>query len=707
MAEKSEDGMYSNNQLRQLLEGDLARLVEEQELSLDRAFLHLCLEYLGFEAEMGVVTDGSGDFGIDFIEVSNTGVSIIQSKSFVFEEKIDFDKRLGPETITDLPRIRSVLASLDEPPTKVNAKLKRVLGDLKFVLRSASQVHQTDKFNITVYFCAQGAGLTSATEIEFKKLDTSDLIFEERALTISYIPVFFDDLLEAKWRETNTKWRNRNNEKRERFDLDVCGELIKDSSKSCVFFTRACQLIDAYSEIGYQLFESNVRCEIKNSPVNKEIRSSILSHRGREEFKHLNNGITLICDSFSYSGPKDRPTGLRVTHPGVINGLQTIKTLADAVLELSSEDYQHFSENCLVLTRVHTQNSVNNYRDLVKSTNNQNPMKPRNLRSNDTEQVLLERYFSENLGWFYERKEGAWNAFKSDHSRWSTINHRPQHFLNGKIVKKVDNEEIAQAWLSFIGFSEHAVDQKRYLFSAERPFYDLVFLNRPSRHGIHYGHRPVDPKVVEEGEAQPPVAEGMLAAYIVREFAKSVVRTRKENREETIARLGLSGKSAPEQETILSKDTEYLKGLILRGMLLLFVEYFGYTMFETFGGEVHKKFRSLLQNGSFAEIRQTGNFDVLKSKYYEKQYTDNDVLMHIWEVYNHLVSQMTAGAWFRERQNTSNRSKFIYSDVTRQPLFKEHVEANQIFSEKLLTRKWSIPINEAGGIEKFIKKSLL
>ena len=534
------EDLLSNEALQQLLQQDLVRITDEEELQHGQAFLRVCIEYLSFDSEKGVISDGSGDHGVDFIEVERAGASIIQSKSINFDQKLDFGKAFGPNYLKDLPRIRSLFENLDDLPTHMNAKVKKALMEIKHILRARSETNNTDSFHIAVYFCAQAGCLTEAAREELEVMDTSPIVYGDIRIEITYIPVLLGDLLNEKWGQSNTKWLNRQNQKRERFDFDVCGTLIRDSSKSCVFFTRAAQLVDAYNEIGYQIFEPNVRCEIKNSAVNKAIQKTVRSRRGREEFKHLNNGITIICDSFRYLGPKKDPTGLRITHPGIINGLQTIKTLADSVSELLSSDAaKHFQNNCQVLVRVHTQNSVHDHRDLVKSTNNQNPMKPRNLRSNDSEQMILERYFSERLGWFYERKEGAWNAFRADHVRWSTINYRPQHFMNGRTVKKVDNEEIAQAWLALIGFSEQAVDQRRHLFSSDRNYYDLIFLNRTSRHGKDYKHRIADPKVLQDAATQSPTGEGMLVAYLVREFARNVVRSRKENREEAVSRLDI------------------------------------------------------------------------------------------------------------------------------------------------------------------------
>ena len=325
--------LTSNVALRQLLQHDLTRIIDEEEVALDRAFLRLCVEYLGFDREAGVISDGPGDHGVDFIEADNSGASIIQSKSVDFDQQIDFERNVGSSQITDLPRIRSLFENLDGLPPKMNPHVKRALMDIRHHLHSLSESQRLEPFRVTVHFCAQAAGFTDAASAEFARLTTAPIAYGDVDVAITYHPVFLNDLLDAKWNQTNTKWRNKKNEKRDTFVLDVCGTLIRDSSKSCVFFTKASQLVHAYKDIGYQLFESNVRCEIKNSSVNKAIRASLLSYRGREEFKHLNNGITIVCDSFQHVGSREQPTGLRVTHPGVINGLQTIKTLADSVSE--------------------------------------------------------------------------------------------------------------------------------------------------------------------------------------------------------------------------------------------------------------------------------------------------------------------------------------------------------------------------------------
>ena len=95
--------------------------------------------------------------------------------------------------------------------------------------------------------------------------------------------------------------------KRERRSASrVCESQVLRPGQSYVFFTHAIDLVRAYEDFGYQIFEPNVRAEIHNSPVNKQIKGSVTSRKGRAEFRHLNNGITIIADSIQGVGPKDK-----------------------------------------------------------------------------------------------------------------------------------------------------------------------------------------------------------------------------------------------------------------------------------------------------------------------------------------------------------------------------------------------------------------
>src|SRR5207249_695048 len=146
--------------------------------------------------------------------------------------------------------------------------------------------------------------------------------------------------------------------------------------------------------------------------------------------------------------------------------------------------------------------------------------KPRNLVSNNMEQLLYARLFADELGWFYEAKEGAWDAFENDWKRWRpNLGKQPKDFrTKGRRVRRIDNQELAQTWLAFIGFANEAVNDKKTLF--EDRFYNLIFKQRTPLHSVDYGY---DLKRAREGaENKSPAANLMLVSYLIRQFAEEM-----------------------------------------------------------------------------------------------------------------------------------------------------------------------------------------
>jgi hypothetical protein len=233
---------------------------------------------------------------------------------------------------------------------------------------------------------------------------------------------------------------------------------------------------------------SSIACRLRwsLSLETLSIRMEKADRNARFVADYLRDHAKVAKVHYAPRGPKDQPTAFELRKPGVVNGLQTVKSMHDAFKKLKHDEQIDFQEHCLVLCRLHQPDSVRHIEDLIKATNNQNPMKPRNLKSNDPEQRAFETLFAE-LGWFYERKEGAWSAFSSDARGWKSLGGKKAEYFktreNG--YKKVDNGDIAQNWLAFIGFSTEAINEKRSIF-AEDHLYSLIFLRRTIKHGFDY-----------------------------------------------------------------------------------------------------------------------------------------------------------------------------------------------------------------------------
>lgn len=432
-----------------LLRDDLESVSNDQDLTVDKAFIEVVLDYLGFSEERDYRndhrSDGAGDRGIDFWDITDKGIHVFQFKATTDLKWVeDESQRCGSGSLADLPRIQTLLTSPETSLEKANEKVKEFIRRYKVALSRAKEDtsdNQSPELDVTLTFCSLSHGFTDQAQEEFEKISSQpNPIVNGLAVKFHYRTIFIGDLLQEKWREDNTAWRDQSGKKRDNVTIELVGGIISET-KSCVFFAMARDLVRMFDDFGYQIFEPNVRCEIKRSAVNEAIRSSVGTQIGRREFKHLNNGITMICTGFAKKLKQD-PQKIIVTQPGVINGLQTVKSLSDAYSNLPAPDRADFDKNCQVLVRIHQRDAVKDYRVLVKSTNNQNPMQQRNLRSNDSEQITFERLFAE-FNWFYERKQGAWAAFQSNARLWGTLKgKRKSDFKVGKYARTIDNEQL-------------------------------------------------------------------------------------------------------------------------------------------------------------------------------------------------------------------------------------------------------------------------
>jgi hypothetical protein len=112
---------------------------------------------------------------------------------------------------------------------------------------------------------------------------------------------------------------------------------------------------------------------------------------------------------------------------------------------------------------------------------------------------------------------------------------QPKDFRSNKVERVVDNEEIAQNWLCFIGYSNEAINERRAIFSSDNDaLYRLCFLLRPMKHGYHYSY---GIKVgADAAVRESPSAPALLLAQLSRELYEFLVPGPKEARSEAIRR---------------------------------------------------------------------------------------------------------------------------------------------------------------------------
>lgn len=154
------------------------------------------------------------------------------------------------------------------------------------------------------------------------------------------------------------------------------------------------------------LFARNIRKDLGDKGVNKEIKTTFDKHP--TEFAFSNNGITMFCEEYEH---KPAAQELVLQNPRVVNGSQTLHSVRRA---------ESSSPNARVMVRIirippiagdALPSKAAEKKDIINKislrSNQQNPIKKRNLVANDEFQMEIYRYFRrKNL--FYERRDNEW-----------------------------------------------------------------------------------------------------------------------------------------------------------------------------------------------------------------------------------------------------------------------------------------------------------
>ena len=343
------------NQLRNLfnnLDADIDELLNtDAELTRPRAFMLTCLNWLGYQIDSsneiyaenlsGKVIDGPGDGGIDFYALSDETLAIYQFKG---SERTVLVRDASRPSNHRFIAYSCPTKNIEDDASDQNLGLRIFKRDLRAKVRQfyVKPENENKKFQIRISFVASGE-LSEQAEAEFLRLSSENKISVlENECEIFFDKVFASDILQQRWMETNSTWRDVTGNNRDYFECTLMrlDDNLIDDTKCRIFFANAHDLIKAYEALGHRIFESNVRCKLKSSSINDKIAESIRTEKGIREFHLLNNGLTICANSISIRSSK-----VRFNKPGIVNGLQTITTLAATYPTLSENLKQIFEIN--------------------------------------------------------------------------------------------------------------------------------------------------------------------------------------------------------------------------------------------------------------------------------------------------------------------------------------------------------------------------
>ena len=183
---------------------------------------------------------------------------------------------------------------------------------------------------------------------------------------------------------------------------DITQNLISGIS-GYVATVSAKEFIKMYKEAGEKnILEKNIRYYKGLNAINKKIKEIAESPIESQFFWFVNNGISLVCDSFA--PPRGDTNGnkiLKLKNPMIINGGQTTVTLSNA----------NIYDNTRILLKIYNLSDDEIIAKITEGTNSQNPINFRDLKSNNPIQKIIQDYFKDN-GILLEIKGGEFEKNK-------------------------------------------------------------------------------------------------------------------------------------------------------------------------------------------------------------------------------------------------------------------------------------------------------
>lgn len=402
------------------------------------AFIFTVLEKLYPEIDpFEYITDGSGDLSVDawYVDEAKKTINIFQ-----FKYAHDFEKAKNKNGIKD-NELNNLILTLEAIWNRDEIFLKRANTKLKEALKEiwvafGNGFIKTNVYLISNYLATLSNNYKIIAEkkikekfrAELKVLSLDELI--KLVLKREFYPI-----------DINLQLKGKNYFEESTGDIRA---LIAEVN--ALNFLKS--ILNEEGKIIEDVFNENIRVYLKlDTKINRHIYNTIEAEENYKFF-YYNNGITAICDSFEYT-PIDSPK-VNLKNFQIVNGGQTMHSIYEAY----KNGLKDKIDNIYLLLRIYEVKNREIGQEIARFTNTQNPVKNRDIMSNDLVQIKLQKELSYE-GFYYERKK---------------YECRDQNIENDK---KIDAEKIGQALLAFyLEKPGSAKNKKQEIFG---DFYNEIF----------------------------------------------------------------------------------------------------------------------------------------------------------------------------------------------------------------------------------------
>ena len=312
-------------------------------------------------------TDGTGDGGIDFIYTDDEVMYLIQGKS---------SENLTIEDISNVfYKIKNTVENFE------NESYAQYSKKLKSIYKNAYDGLDNDKNIEFVLFTNTKLNESILKKIdelknkkEFSSFDIT--IYDKEDINRHEVISYSDrDLVE----EDAIKIFLNNGNKNDMLAYGENGIIVNVKATSIK------SLYEKHSENG--LFSYNLREHVADKSVDEGIEQTIKNDK--DNFWFYNNGITIGCEDFRKDGDK-----IKLYNFSIINGAQTTTKLGKSKLIDGKHDFSLVFK--IVKSDLISEETKNFISKISEASNSQKPIKLRDLKSNDLQQLKLERGAASN-----------------------------------------------------------------------------------------------------------------------------------------------------------------------------------------------------------------------------------------------------------------------------------------------------------------------
>lgn len=342
------------------ISGRLEEVAVEQDIQVADAWPRVAAQMLGYDVD-ALDFFPSRDVGIDFCYRSNRTFEVFQCKMHNVQDAghLNLKTPFGPDGFTDLQRAAEFLLGT-VMPSNVNARLlsfrEQLREELTLVADVEADEELTSAISLKFQLITLGDSLTPVARTAHQSLKkrVQELTVSKPALAVITSHLGITDL--AEFFESPGTTPQRVEAIRLRLGYDTLKfkkpeEAEIRSGTFVTFYAKATDLVAAARREGPALFDANVRYELASSNINEEIRRTASHPKTMKLFHLYNNGVTITATGWGY---RDNQRTVEVREPAVINGCQTVRTLANVKKQLE-EDAENsgyllkaFDDTCLV-----------------------------------------------------------------------------------------------------------------------------------------------------------------------------------------------------------------------------------------------------------------------------------------------------------------------------------------------------------------------